>query len=317
MRYFVTIADEGQITRAAQKLYVAQPVLSNAITQLESRLGVELFVRHARGVTLTRAGEAYLVKARAALAALDDAELTAQTLARADSDTVVWGFIGSPPMVEAPDLYATLLAAYPDANVAFRELPYPRETTAAWLREVDVALCYSPTPHPDVVLEQLRAAPRVALLSKRHALAGRRELAVAEVLDETFCGTDGSLEPVRAGFWNLNDHRGGPPAHVSPDRAMNPQETIAVVASGRAISVAPGPNAVNFLNALPGADVVAIPLRDADPTVLSLVWSVHTRNPLVAAIAGAGRSLAHSDHGGGRVARRGRAQRRRSSPADR
>ena len=321
MRYFVTIAQEGQITRAAEKLHIAQPALSHAITQLESRLGVALFERHARGVRLTPAGEAYLVKARAALAALDDAELTAQTLARASSGSVVWGFIGAPPMVEAPDLYGALLGAHPDANVSFRELPFPRETTAAWLREVDIALCYSPTAHPDVVIEPLRAEPRVALLAKRHPLARRRELSVADVLDETFCGTDPSLEPVRNGFWSLDDHRGGPPASVSGDSVMNPHETIAVVASGRAISVAPGPNAVNFLNGLPGVEVVAIPLRDAAPTQLSLVWWARTRNRLVQSIVAAGRNLADGQRGGrarnSSEARRTPPTRRRATPADR
>src|SRR6202007_510373 len=209
LRYFVTVAEEGQMTRAAAKLHLAQPALSQAVSQLEARLGVELFERHARGVTLTAAGEAYLTKAGVVLAALADAELTAQAAARAASRTVEWGFTASPPMVEAPQLFGAFTASCPDASVSFRELSFPRESTATWLSQVDVALCYSPTPHPDVDPQPLRDEPRVALVASRHPLARRRELAVADVLDETFCGTDPTLEPVRGGFWRLDYHRGG------------------------------------------------------------------------------------------------------------
>ena len=78
LRYFVMVAEEGQITRAASRLHVAQPALSQAIAQLEARLGVALFVRHARGMTLTPAGEAYLEAARTAVTAVADADRAAQ-----------------------------------------------------------------------------------------------------------------------------------------------------------------------------------------------------------------------------------------------
>ena len=68
LRYFVAVADEGQITQAARRLFMAQPALSQAISQLETELGLKLLDRHARGVTLTDAGETFLEKARAAVA---------------------------------------------------------------------------------------------------------------------------------------------------------------------------------------------------------------------------------------------------------
>jgi DNA-binding transcriptional LysR family regulator len=295
LSYFVTIAEEGQLTRAAEKLQLAQPALSQAVAQLESRLGVELFKRHARGVQLTPAGEAYLGKARVALAALADAELTAKTLARAARGTIEWGFIGSPPMIEAPELFGPFVATYPEVKISFRELTYPRGSTAAWLGEVDLAMCYSPTPHPAVGMQTLRAEPRVVVVAKGHPLARRRELSVSDVLDETFCGTDPSLEPVRAGFWTLDDHRGGPSLSVTADRTVCPREQVAVVASGRAIIAAPGSAARHFLKGMPGVNVVAIPLSDAQPALLTLVWRKDTRNPLVDALVTACGSLANGN----------------------
>src|SRR6202035_2948495 len=89
--YFVTVAEEGQITRAAARLHVAQPALSQAIAQLEEELGIELLERHPRGVTLTAAGEAFLPKARAAVAADADAALAAEWLARSSEGTIEFG----------------------------------------------------------------------------------------------------------------------------------------------------------------------------------------------------------------------------------
>src|SRR5215207_5830882 len=78
LRYFVAIAEERSFTRAAERLWVAQPGLSSQIRRLESELGVQLFDRHSRGVELTDAGELFLARARTALAAADIARSTGQ-----------------------------------------------------------------------------------------------------------------------------------------------------------------------------------------------------------------------------------------------
>src|SRR5258707_3949063 len=76
LRYFAAIAEEGSFTAAAERLWVAQPGLSTQIRRLEAELGVRLFERHARGVTLTPAGTLFLERARVALAAADAAAAT-------------------------------------------------------------------------------------------------------------------------------------------------------------------------------------------------------------------------------------------------
>src|SRR5258707_5531614 len=73
LRYFIAIAEERSFTRAAERLWVAQPGLSTQIRRLEAELGVQLFDRHTRGVDLTAAGELFLERARVALAAVEAA----------------------------------------------------------------------------------------------------------------------------------------------------------------------------------------------------------------------------------------------------
>src|SRR6187200_2743445 len=80
LRYFVAIAEERSLTRASERLWVAQPGLSTQIRRLESELGVRLFERHSRGVDLTDAGQLFLERARRALAAVDAARATGHDL---------------------------------------------------------------------------------------------------------------------------------------------------------------------------------------------------------------------------------------------
>ncbi len=125
LQYFVTVAEEGQMTRAARRLHLAQPALSQAIAQLEAELGLELLTRHARGVTLTAAGEIFLAKARVALAADIDAAATAQSLARAATGTLEIGFIGPPPTITEPAVFSSFAEGHPDVGVSYREVPFP------------------------------------------------------------------------------------------------------------------------------------------------------------------------------------------------
>jgi LysR family transcriptional regulator, hca operon transcriptional activator len=288
LRYFVTVAEEGQITRAAAKLHIAQSALSQAIAQLEAELDIELLERHPRGVTLTPAGRSFLETARAAVTAEEDAARTAESLARAAQGTIEFGFVGSPPGLDSPGALASFARAHPSIDVRYRELPFPSPATAEWLSEVDVAVCHRPPADPNVWTQVVRLEPRVVLAPMRHPLAERSELSVAEAIDETFIGLHPSVEPAWAGFWSLDDHRGGPPPRVTADRAANAHEVLASLAVRTAITTVPASVAHVILNLLTG--VVAIPLRDARPAAIELVGHEDRRNPLVAALASFARS---------------------------
>jgi DNA-binding transcriptional LysR family regulator len=284
LRYFVTVAEVGQITRAAERLHVAQPALSQAISSLELQLGLQLLERHARGVTLTPAGEAFLPKARRVIATEEDAVLTAQSLVRGTQGTIEFGFLGAPPGVHTPELFDGLAEAHPDVVVNYHELQFPSSAPAAWLEGVDAALCHLPPADPRVWAHVLRREQRMVLAPGSHPLAARGELAVADVLKETFIGFHPSIEPWWAGFWSLNDHRGGPPLHVTADRISNSQELFTMVAMGNGILAVPACHADLIARAL--TSIVAIPLSDADPAVLVLVGRHDRRNlPVDALIA--------------------------------
>ncbi|MGA2452752.1 MAG: LysR family transcriptional regulator [Solirubrobacteraceae bacterium] len=200
LRYFVTVSEEGQITRAARKLHLAQPALSQAIAQLESQLGIELFVRHPRGVTLTDAGAVFLVKARAALAAEAETAQTALALRRAANAAITIGFIGPPPAISTPALFAAFAEHNSHAEIAFQDLPFPCGATSTWLANVDVAISHSPAAERGVSVQPVRVEPRAAVVRRDHALAASSELELADVLGETFVSYHPDVQPAWGGL---------------------------------------------------------------------------------------------------------------------
>jgi DNA-binding transcriptional LysR family regulator len=290
LRYFVAVAEEGQMTRAASKLHIAQPALSQAIAHLEEHVGFKLFERHARGVSLTPAAEIFLEKARLAVAAEEMVAQAADALVRAAHVAIKFGYLGLPPAMTNPDLIEAFTEAHPDVELDLQELPFPSLPTETWLAEVDVAIASRPTSGQHVWTLPLSAVPRVILAPTTHPLAGHSELAVADVLDETFIGFHESVDPAWAGFWSLDDHRGGPPPSVTLERSANAQERFAMIASGHAITAMPERHAAVIAKVLP--TVVAIPLIDADPTVLTLIGREDRRNPSVDALLEVARQTA-------------------------
>ncbi|HWX95921.1 MAG TPA: LysR family transcriptional regulator [Solirubrobacteraceae bacterium] len=292
LRNFVTVAEDGQMTRAARKLHLAQPALSHSISQLEGELGIVLLERHARGVTLTAAGAAFLPKAQAALAAAEDALRTAQSLARATNGRMEVGYIGPPPTLNAPELFDAFTRAHPQAAVSFRELPFPYDPTSAWMEEVDVAFAHTPTIERGVCVQAVRAEPRAVVLPHNHALAERNELYVGDIVDDLFLAYHPSVQAAWAAFHSLDDHRGAP-ARLTADHARTPPEMLTMMASRRAVATLPLSDARVIASVLRG--VVAIPLIDAEPSILSIVWREGNRNPCVHALARIAERVAKRD----------------------
>ena len=290
LSYFVTVAEAGQIAAAATILDVAEPAVSQAVAQLESQLGVRLLERHSHGVRVTAAGRILLEKACRALDAQADAAATAASLARQERGAIQIGFLSAPPFLIAPRLMEAFSAAHPQIAISARELRFPTSSSASWLADVDVALCHSPVPDADVETLILHRDARAVVMRENHPLAGRTELRVADVLGETFYGLHPAIEPDWSGFWSLDDHRGGPPASLTGDRAGNTLELVAAMTSGSAITTVPAPVAAVMVQLAP--HLVARELTDAAPAAYALVWHSSRRSSVVADFVEVARALA-------------------------
>lgn len=275
LRYFVTVAHEGQMTRAAQRLQLAQPALSQAIARLETQVGVRLLDRHARGVTVTPAGAAFLEKAQATLAAIEDASATARAWAIQEGGRLRAGFVSMTPPMLAGDLFPRFAAAYPDVTIEWRELGYPRQDARTWLGEADVGLIWFAPSLPGLANQPIRTSPMVAVMADTHPLATRAELRVRDVFDEVFPGIVG-CDPSWLSNWGLDAYRGAP-ARRTDDGVGTPEEVAWIISSGRAITTVPEIVAVPYAH----LGIRAVPLIDARPAVLELVWPEGKETPLV------------------------------------
>jgi LysR family hca operon transcriptional activator len=274
MRYLVAVADAGQLTEAARRLGVAQPTLSQALAQLESHLGVVLLERGARGITMTDVGARFVERSRRVLIAADEAAADARAMRRARSQELVIGRDNIQPHGWSP-LFFRLHRDLPEIDVKWETLEFPRAGKSP-LQHTDAALLTEPPPYPGVSELLLDKQPRVALLSARHRLASRKTVPVKALLDEVMVGADPSMDPAWRAIWYLDRERGSP-ARTTADRVTSLEETIEIVASGRAICTAPAP--VGSSLAHPG--VLAVPITGARSVAVKLIWATATENPWV------------------------------------
>jgi DNA-binding transcriptional LysR family regulator len=274
------------MTRAAQRLQLAQPALSQAIARLEAQVGVRLLDRGPRGVSVTEAGEVFLQKAEATLAAVEDINATTRAWAREQQERLRAGFMSLTPPMMAGGLFPRFNAEHPEVTVEWRQLGYPTRDLRTWLGECDLALIWFAPSTPGLASQPIRTSPLVVAMAESHPLAGRSELTVADVLDETFPGVVG-CEPGWLGHWGLDAYRGAP-ARRTGDSATTPEEVTWMVAAGRAITTVPEIVAVPYAH----LGIRAIPLVGADPAVLTLVWPEGRLHPLVADLAGIAKEMA-------------------------
>jgi len=170
LRYFVAIAEEQSFTRAAERLWVAQPGLSSQIRRLEAELGIRLFDRHTRGVELTDAGELFLDRARATLAAADDARSTGRDLEAGLVGTVRLGLPVEAPAALAPSLLVAFGRDRPDVEVTV--LQSYCGTLLRDLRDgrLDAVIAPSLFGSPELRCLTLGGEPWVALVGRGHRL---------------------------------------------------------------------------------------------------------------------------------------------------
>jgi DNA-binding transcriptional LysR family regulator len=172
LRYFVAIAEERSFTRAAERLWIAQPGLSTQIRRLEAELGVQLFDRHTRGVDLTDAGELFLERARAALAAAAEALSTGRDLEAGIVGAVRLGIATGAPWRRACSLLASFDRERPDV-----ELTVVESYGGALLRDLrdgrlDALLAPSSSGSPELPHVLLGREPWMVLVGPGHRMAG-------------------------------------------------------------------------------------------------------------------------------------------------
>ena len=186
LRYFGTVATELHFGRAAEKLHIAQPPLSKQIQDLEAELGFELFNRTKRSISLTPAGQAFLVEVNQIFQQLDRAIDIGRKTSRGELGQISIGFVGSATYNILPVMLQQFRDRYPNVQIELHELTTDRQLI--WLRagRIDIGLIRPPIVDRNLASEVIFQEPLVVALPTSHHLANLNKIDLSLLVTEPF-----------------------------------------------------------------------------------------------------------------------------------
>lgn len=273
LRYFVAVAEEGQITGASRRLNIAQPSLSAAIGQLEAELGVQLFLRHrARGLSPTPAGRRVLAEARGLLAEAEGLAARARGLGEALRGRLDVGSFPTFTPLHLPRLVADFMAEHPEVEIRLREGDQEALTRGLEDGRLDLALLYDLGLGADLALSPLAALPPYVLLPAGHPLAGKKSLRLADLAPEPMVLLD--VPPSRDYFVSLFRRAGLEPLVRFHSPSFETVRSLVGNGVGYSILVTRPPGNLTY----DGREVAIRPLADkVEPGRICLARPARTR----------------------------------------
>lgn len=268
LRAFLLVAEELSFTRAAARLHVAQQALSATVSRLERDVGVRLLERSTRAVRLTAAGEAMQRRARRALEELQHGVADARRLDRQGRSTLSIGVMAGAALELTEPILAACARELDGCTVGLD--PHLYDDPSAGLRSgsSDVALLRLPLEMRGIAHAPLFSEPRMAVLSMRHAFAGRASLTLAD-LHATTVTRPCSPDEIWNDFWSA----GCPTTR----EARTLESTFEMVSSGQAIAL----SAAGWLRFYPHPGLRGVPVPDLARSEVAIGWRQNDSNPLV------------------------------------
>jgi DNA-binding transcriptional LysR family regulator len=277
LRYFAAVAAEGNLTRAAERLFVSQPALTKQIKQLESQLGMPLFTRSRAGMTLTPAGQALAKSTPAVLAEWDQALRETKAAVSRAARVLRVGFMSSAANEATQQIIAAFARRQPGWRVDLQQAAWSDPTAGLAGGDVDAALLRLPFPGQDSVrVEVLLTEPRWVVLPVAHPLAARDQVSFDELWDEPFVAA-----PEETGWWRdywlATGERQGHPIRIGYVTDQ-PDAWLAAIANGYGIALAPESAARYY--ARPG--LAYRPVTGVSPSQAGVAWpTANDTDPVV------------------------------------
>jgi DNA-binding transcriptional LysR family regulator len=277
LRYFAAVAAEGNLTRAAERLFVSQPALTKQIKQLESQLGVQLFTRSWAGMALTDAGQALASRTPAVLAEWDQALRETKAAASRAAQVLRVGFMSSAANEATQEIIAAFATRRPGWRVDMRHAAGSDPTAGLASGDADVALLRLPFPgQDDVRIEVLLTEPRWVALPTIHPLAARDQIPFRDLWDEPFVAATTATGWWRD-YWLATDERQGHPVRIGAVTDQ-PETWLTAIANGDGVALVPQSAARYY--ARPG--ITYRPVAGLSPSQVGVAWPpANDANPVV------------------------------------
>ncbi|MFI9814265.1 LysR family transcriptional regulator [Saccharothrix variisporea] len=270
VRAFLAVAKEGNLTRAAERLYVSQPALTKQIRRLETDLGVRLFSRSRTGMALTEAGQTLADSAQALLGLCDDILRKTKSAAASAARVLRVGFIASAANEATQDIIAEFGRLMPGWRVEMRQATWSEPTAGLAEGEVDVALLRAPFPDQESYhVEILLTEPRFVALPTTHPLATRTTIPFRGLWTEPFVAAPAETGDWRD-YWLATSERDTPP--VIGAVTDQPDAWLQAIANGYGVALAP--ESATRYYARPGITYRLVP--DVSPSQVCVAWPKST-----------------------------------------
>lgn len=265
LKYFTTLAEELNFSRAAERLHISQPPLTRKIQQLEEDLGARLFTRNTRGVKLTPAGAALLEDAKRILGMVNVAKERASKAGQGQLGRLDIGIFGSAILDYIPRLVVQFRKLYPEVEIAFHGQTKAEQIQALREQRLTIGFNRQVTVESDIVVETVIREPLVIALHRKHPLARQKAIRISDISGEPLILYPRNTRPGLADDVMAIFHNAGiRPAAVQ--EVSDVLTAIALVASGFGLCVTP--EAASSLK-LPG--VVYRPIKAVPPPSIDLV----------------------------------------------
>ena len=181
LRYFIAVAEEMSLTRAAERLHTVQPSLSRQIRRLEEIVGTPLFNHDRRGLELTEAGRIFLGEAREILHQMNRSILLARQGSRAESQHIAVGFISGNETQIFSRLLPPLRQRYPEMQISYHAMNESELIVGIEESEIDVAFLAGPIESPGIHSEVFIRQKIAVILPSTHPLAKLKKISLAQL----------------------------------------------------------------------------------------------------------------------------------------
>lgn len=238
IKYFIAVAEEGNIGAAARRLHVSQPPVTRQIQSLEEELGLELFVRTHRGVTLTASGEIFLLHARRLADTFHSLKEKSTAAAEGRLGKLHLGYYGTAIYQTIPNLLRAFRTQYPDVEVSITQMPKVRQMEA--LRSGAIHIGFGRFyPYEDgVVVRPLGAESLIVAIPSHDALASKTALSVRDLVKRPILLFPKDGRPTFADEVSSILRHGGIEPHIA-DVVEDVHAALALTACGSGVSIVP------------------------------------------------------------------------------
>lgn len=275
LRYFVAVAEELHFGRAAERLRMAQPPLSQQIAKLERKLGTRLFTRTSRRVELTEAGEVLLVEGRRILAAAREAVIATQRAGRGEAGAISVGFTTSAMLLALPRIIREFRERYPGIHLELREMSTAEQLSALRGGELDVGFVAQPPAEELIRTEPAMSEPLVVAVSAEHPLAASETVAPEALAGEAFVLFPREVAPgLYAQVLSICLEAGFAPRVVQESREI--YTTVSLVGAGVGVTITPA-----SIQKMGWSGVAFRPLPFPAETRIEVAWHADNRRPAV------------------------------------